>query len=139
MIVDYNKASELYEFRYNMQHKLLEAADGDVLMFIDTNSNAGVADKRISAMLDEAGIEYTSFKIKENEKRFLGVVTGMFKSKAPKMSQRMYIAKIDKDNYTRELFMQALCVYDIALDLILTMTMEELQDEYYDEVHSTFF
>lgn len=138
-MVDYSRVKEPREFRYKMQCKLLEENDSTVFLFIDTNTNAGPADKRISAMFDEKGIEYKSFKIKSTERKILGVITNVFKGDKPKMTQQMYIAKINKENYTEEVFMQSLSNYDIALGFNPKHDMEELKEEYREDLYTTFF
>lgn len=138
IMVDYRNIRKPDIFRYKMMNKLMNMY-GEITIFIDTNVKTKDSDRRLDVMLDNNNIEYSSFKIKTEEKKILGLIVNKIKAKKPIMTETMYIAKIPKEAFTQEFYMNCLSVYDIAMGIKPKLSIEEMVEEYREEVRDIFF
>lgn len=139
VLLDYFKLKNPHQFRARLISNILSDINDEVWMFVDTNNTINTSEIRIDAFFENNNIEYKSYKIKEIEKHMLGIIVGKLGNRKPKITKRMYVAKINKDLFEEKLFMQSLWPYNLAFGINPKISFEEIVEDFKDDITETFF
>ena len=130
VLVNLMKAKNKNELRFYVHSNIYEASSKDITLIINTNRCIKkIAAIEIETLLNDANIDYKTYKIESDGERVFGIDISSIGGKKKKQSKRMYILNLTANDFTKSLFETVLCDFDIAVGINRKIEFESLCEE----------
>ena len=122
--VEYYAVADKKQFRVRLLQKILEAAQGETVLMVDTNQRlANASSDELLDTLKRTGLEPLVLPIAVNSQHFLGI---NYSPKKKKALEKLILIRVDGGTVPAEEALSALVAYDIALGVGPEKPLQEL-------------
>lgn len=127
--VNYYKAKNPLEFRFELVKSVLDDINDDLTIIIDTNQMIKDIDHDvIEQILNARKIKFISFLTKANASKFFGFSMDRI-GKKTKRKEKMFIIDIKSADFNKELHSELFAFFDLAIGIKRNKNFDEIAEQ----------
>jgi hypothetical protein len=139
--IDYNKVRDKAAYRCRLLKAAVEAADGDITVYVDTRIRIGEClDQEFMRCFDHNNAQFLCKTTDLKAKKFFGInVNSIIKEKRKTVEEFEMVFEVSPDFFSEDAFGKYLINMDIAVGIGRRRSFEEVSDAFFENADAVMF